>query len=159
MTGVIYWVLAGVLMISADQLTKYIAVAKLAGKSGIEIIPNILEFYYTTNNGAAFSSFAGRRLLLIVMPIIMMVVLVVFLRKTKNKSFIIKLTVLMIIAGGIGNLIDRIAYGYVVDFINFTFIEFPIFNVADIFVTVGGVILVVYLIFFSDSLNEGDTKK
>ena len=159
MTGVIYWVLAGILMISADQLTKYIAAAKLAGKSGIEIIPNILEFYYTTNNGAAFSSFAGRRLLLIVMPIIMMIVLVVFLRKTKNKSFIIKLTVLMIIAGGIGNLIDRIAYGYVVDFINFTFIKFPIFNVADIFVTVGGVILVVYLIFFSDSLNEGDTKK
>lgn len=148
MISIIYWVVAAICLVGLDRITKYFAVTYLMDKGSISLIPNIMEFYYTENDGAAFSSFSGQRALLVILPIIMMVVLLVLLHKTKKKPFVMKATVMMIIAGGIGNLIDRILYGYVVDFISFPFLRFPIFNVADVFVSVGGFILVIYLIFF-----------
>lgn len=154
----IYWFLAGAALVLADQLTKWVATVKLAGRGGVEAVRGIFEFYYTTNTGAAFSSFEGQRALLIAMPLVMMIVLGVFLYKTKEHLPMIKLAIMMIIAGGMGNLIDRIFYGYVVDFINFTFIEFPVFNLADIFVCVGGALLVVYVIFYSKDTKKGKNK-
>lgn len=156
MVSVVFWILSGAALVAADQIAKYLSVKLLMGRGAVEIIDGIIEFYYTTNNGAAFSSFAGQRALLIIMPIIMIALLLFFFVKTKKKNFLLKLSVMMIISGGIGNLIDRILYGYVVDFINFTFIDFPIFNVADIFVTCGGAFLIVYLIFFADKEKAGE---
>lgn len=150
MISVFLWVLAGVLLVAIDQTAKFLAVKYLVGGGSVVVIPKILGLYYTTNDGAAFSSFAGKRAVLIALPIVMMILLVVVLLKAKNKNFLLKLTVLLIVAGGMGNLIDRIAYGYVIDFFNFLFINFPIFNAADIFVCIGGALMVVYLIFFSD---------
>lgn len=155
MLSVVYWILAGAALVAADQITKYLAVVFLKGREAFEIIPRVLEFYYTTNTGAAFSSFAGRRLFLIIMPLILMTVLVICLLRTKKKGFLLNLSVMMILSGGMGNLIDRILNGYVVDFINFAFINFPIFNLADIFVTCGGALLVIYLIFFADKEKTG----
>ena len=150
MVSVILWILAGGVLVAIDRITKFLAVKYLMGSGSVVIIPKILGFYYTTNDGAAFSSFSGKRIALIVLPIVMMIVLIAVLAKSKNKNFLLKLTTLLIIAGGLGNLIDRIKYGYVVDFLNFLFVNFPIFNAADIFVCVGGFILVIYLIFFPD---------
>ncbi len=154
-----YWCLFGLLMVLADQITKWIATVKLVDRTGVDFIKGFVEFYYTTNTGAAFSSFAGRRTLLIVLPIIMMIALLIYLYKSKDNSPWMNLAVITIIAGGLGNLIDRIFYGYVVDFINFQFISFPVFNLADIFVCVGGILLVVYILFFSSDSKGKENEK
>lgn len=156
MISAFLWIIAGVLAVAADRITKYLAVKYLVGSGSVVIIPKILGLYYTTNDGAAFSSLAGKREVLIALPIIMMILLALLLIYAKKRNFLLKLTVMLIVAGGMGNLIDRIAYGYVIDFLNFLFINFPIFNVADIFVCVGGALMVVYLIFFSDKEKGKD---
>ncbi len=156
MVSVFYWIIAGVLLVSADQIAKYFATIKLLGRGTVEVIPGIIDFYYTTNTGAAFSSFSGQRLFLIIAPILMIGVLLFFFARTKKKGFMLNLSVLLIVSGGIGNLIDRIFLGYVIDFINFAFITFPVFNLADIFVTCGGALIIIYMIFFADKEKKDE---
>ncbi len=115
--------------------------------SGIEVIPNFFYLRYQSNEGAAFSMLGGQTIFLIGFSAVMLVVMMVIDWKmpTKNKWFFIG--VILFYAGGIGNLIDRLAYHYVRDFVYFTF--FPtVFNLADTFLVVGVICIAIYLLFY-----------
>lgn len=118
----------------------------------MDVIPGFINFVYIQNTGAAWGMLAGRPVFLIIVSIIILAIYLWFyairLKRLKNNSSITLAVSVGLIAGGcIGNLVDRIAFGYVRDFINFQFMDFPVFNVADIALTVGIIIMVIYFIF------------
>lgn len=139
-----------ILLIFLDQITKLLAVDHLKGKADYPLLPNILEFSYLENTGAAFSSFMGMQGFLIALTACVMVFLILkYIKIPQGKRFLpMRIAFLLIISGGIGNLIDRILNGYVVDFIYFVPINFPKFNIADCYVSVGMVLLCIICFFY-----------
>lgn len=135
--------------VAVDQVTKYWAVTYLMPQRNMDFIPGFLGFHYTENTGAAFSILRDKQLLLIIVTLLIIMALLGMMTKAikVNDPLIVKLSYVMIIAGAIGNFIDRARLNFVVDFFEFKFINFPIFNVADIFV-VCGVILLGYATIF-----------
>lgn len=140
-----------IVLIAADQITKYIAVLKLKLKdqAPFVIIDGIFELHYLENRGAAFGILQEQKFFFVFIAAVILGVIVYVLFKTPYQKMYIKLHVtLVLIAGGaIGNLIDRVRYGYVVDFLYFSLINFPVFNVADIYVTLAAIYLVILLLF------------
>lgn len=139
-----------ILGIAADRITKLLAEARLSGKEAVPFVKGIAELTYLRNTGAAFSFLSGKTKLLAVFTLVVIAFLIVFLLKQTKKNPGKKLYLMslaMIITGAVGNMWDRFAYGYVIDFINFTFMHFPVFNVADIFITVGGIAFCCCLLF------------
>lgn len=143
-------IISVIVLLFFDQYTKLLAVQKLKGRDSFVIINKVLEFSYLENTGAAFSSFSGRQVFLIALTTLVIVVLVwKYWQLPWEKRFMgMRCGFLFIISGAVGNLIDRIRCRYVVDFIYFVPIDFPKFNVADIYITVGVVILAVLMFFF-----------
>ena len=142
------------LLLTLDLVSKHL-IDKSLGTVGAskEIIHGFISFIYVHNSGAAWGIFSGRPIFLIIISIIVIALFIAFyvlrLRKFKDKISLWLSVSLGFIAGGcFGNLIDRIAFGYVRDFINFDFMNFPVFNVADICLTVGIILLFIYFIFF-----------
>ena len=138
-----------VLLVLIDQLTKIWARSVLKGGKVIVLIPKTLQFQYLENRGAAWGMLQGR---LSILSFVTVFLLILFLwlsfRVPEGKRFIpIYLVFLFIIAGAVGNLIDRMVFGYVTDFIYFSLINFPIFNVADIYVTCSVIVLVILVLF------------
>ena len=136
-------------LLLADQYTKWLAISHLKGQESFVIISRVLEFSYLENTGAAFSSFRGRQTFLIVLTtLVIMLLLWKYLTLPGESRFVpMRLCMLLILSGAVGNLIDRVSRNYVVDFIYFVPIDFPKFNVADIYITVGVVVLA-FLLFF-----------
>jgi len=137
------------LLIAVDQLTKYVARTGLDDRV-ITIIPACFEFTYLENRGAAFGIFQSRRFILIGLTSIVIVILIVYLLKKKHANPWMKASLILIIGGAIGNLIDRVANGYVVDFLHFYIgdvFDWPVFNFADICVVIGTMILAAVLLF------------
>lgn len=136
-------------LLLADQYTKWLAISHLKGQKPFVIISRVLEFSYLENTGAAFSSFAGKQTLLICLTtVVTLLLLWKYLTLPGGKRFVpMRLCMLLIISGAVGNLIDRVSRNYVVDFIYFVPIDFPKFNVADIYITVGVAVLA-FLLFF-----------
>ncbi len=149
--------LVAAVLVLVDQWLKKFAVSNLAGKSDIILIKNFIGLSYAENTGAAFSMFSDSTMLLSVVTLILMIcgVVAFFVMKTHNR--IIDCCAVLIIAGGAGNLIDRFRMGYVVDYIKTLFIDFPVFNFADILVVVGCFSLCGYLIY--DIIREEREKK
>lgn len=137
------------LLIFIDQLTKYFAIIKLKEQPPISIIPGVLEFNYLENRGAAFGMLQDQKVLFIFVAIIILSVIFYILWKTPEDKKYVRLHILLVLiaSGAIGNMIDRIKLDYVVDFIYIVLINFPIFNVADIYVTVATLFLVLLLLF------------
>lgn len=136
-----------------DQLTKFLTVKFIVNASNIVVIPKILELTYVENTGAAFSMLEGK-IFFFVLASIFTVVTALYLHHTnKIKHITGKIAMIFIVSGGVGNLIDRIRLGFVVDMIELKFINFAIFNVADIFITIGGFFMVIYILFFYDNAN------
>ena len=133
-------------IICADQLTKWLAVIYLQGEPSFPLWKDVLHFTYATNEGAAFGMLSNQRWVFMLFSSIAIIALLVYLFYFRPKSKYVKITLAMIIGGGIGNMIDRCWLGYVIDFIDFTLIDFAVFNVADSFVTVGAFMLMGYLI-------------
>lgn len=133
-------VIASVLLIGLDQMTKAFARFYLVPGQVFVVIPGILDFRYFENNGAAFNILSGNQLFLQIVTGAALLVLAYILLFRKPKKTLEYIALLMIFSGGVGNLIDRIIHGYVVDFINFSFMNFAVFNIADIFVTMGFVL-------------------
>ena len=132
------------LIIVLDQLIKYLIQANMVLNHTIPIIDGVFHLTYIQNSGAAFSLFQNKTEFLIILPLIVTVIVLIFMTKNRRtEHWTILLSMALIAAGGIGNLIDRIAYGYVVDF--FDFRVFPIFNVADISVCIGCGLLLLYM--------------
>ncbi len=149
-------VFAAVLVL-IDQWIKKLAVNHLMGKEDIVLIKNFIGLSYAENTGAAFSMLSESTLLLSVVTLVIIIggIAVMFFMKTRNR--IIDVCAVLILAGGVGNLIDRFAQGYVVDYIKTLFIDFPVFNFADILVVVGCFTLMGYLIY--DIIREEKQKK
>ena len=136
-------------LVFADQFTKYIAVLKLKNQPAFSIIDGVLEFNYLENRGAAFGMLQNQKIFFVFVALIFLGVIAYVLIKVPYEKKYRRLHVLLIlIAGGaIGNLIDRLRLDYVVDFIYIVLINFPIFNVADIYVTLSTVLLVIQVLF------------
>ena len=137
------------LLIALDLLTKSAAAEGLRN-GPISLIPGVLEFYYLQNTGAAFSLLENAQWLFILIALVVTAFIGWVLRRIpKTKRFLPMIAVLLLIsAGAVGNLVDRICLGYVRDFIYFSLIHFPVFNVADIYVTVSTVLLVLLVLLF-----------
>lgn len=132
-------------LIGLDQLTKYLATAALAPDKDAPFLPGILEFRYLLNDGAAFGALSGRAwgqaFLLFFTSAGLVALLVILLLRRRRMDRLCYLSLLLIVAGGAGNLIDRLRSRCVVDFIATLFIDFPVFNLADCFITVGVALL------------------
>ncbi|MBR6390357.1 MAG: signal peptidase II [Lachnospiraceae bacterium] len=137
------------LLIVADQYTKALAVVMLKDKPAIPIISGILEFNYLENRGAAFGMMQNQKIFFIFVAVIILGCIIYMLVKApaQKKYVILHILLVFIAAGAIGNMIDRLSLNYVVDFIYIKAINFPIFNVADIYVTVSTILLAIVLIF------------
>ena len=164
--------------IAIDQLTKYLAIIHLKGKNDVSIIKNILVLHYLDggNTGAAWGILSGKRIVFLAFTILAAIFICIFIRNLQNiitnsslkmrKFILLQYLLALLSAGAIGNFIDRISYGYVIDFIYFQLINFPIFNVADCYVTISCFFIVLICIFkikeeefniiFSLKNNQGD---
>ncbi|MBP3476529.1 MAG: signal peptidase II [Lachnospiraceae bacterium] len=137
-------------LILLDQYTKYLAVIHLKDKAAFNIINGVLELNYLENTGAAFGMLQNQKAFFIFVAIVILSVIAYVLFKTPDdrKYTILHVLLSLIAAGAIGNMIDRIRYDYVVDFIYFVLINFPIFNVADIYVSISTAVLIFLLLFY-----------
>ncbi len=132
-----------------DQLTKYYAVAHLKGKDAVVLIPGVLELRYLENRGAAFGMMQGGKILfLIITPVVLLLVFYVLAKMPSGGKYgILNVLLDCVVVGAVGNMADRIRLDYVVDFIYISLIDFPIFNVADMFVSlscIAGAILILF---------------
>lgn len=141
----ILWAVTAVLIIIADQITKYLVVQNIGVYDTVRVIPKVLEFVYVKNTGAAFSILDNMTWLLGLISMAFCVLAVIFVIKKQPKDKMLLLSISMLVGGAMGNGIDRIFRGFVVDFIGTSFMNFPVFNVADISITVGAVILIIYI--------------
>lgn len=140
-----------------DQLTKWLSVEFLSKIDTLPIIKNVIHLTYVENRGAAFGMFADKRWVFMITSTVMIVGLLAYLYLGLSENRLYAVSISMIISGGIGNMIDRIALGYVVDFIDFRLINFAVFNGADSFVCVGAGLLVLALVL--DIVKEARGKK
>lgn len=139
-----------IVLVALDQFTKNLAVVHLKDKSAIPIIKDVFELNYLENRGAAFGVLQNQKIFFLIISIIILaaVVYVLFRAPDDKKYNMLHMLLVMVASGGIGNMIDRIRLEYVVDFLSFVLINFPIFNVADIYVTVsmfGFAILILFI--------------
>lgn len=137
-------------LVYLDQITKALAVKHLKDQPAFVLMDGVFELHYLENRGAAFGMLQNQKVLFVVIAAIMMVVITYMLiRLPRNKHYVpLEILLVLIASGAVGNLIDRVSLNYVVDFFYFKLINFPIFNVADIYVSVSCVLLAVLLIFF-----------
>lgn len=155
-------VLSGVItvfiLVLFDQWTKYLAVSHLKDKASIILFDHIFELQYLENRGAAFGLLQNQRVFFLIMTVIILIAAIIIYRKIPNerKFLILRICIIFICSGAIGNMIDRFINGYVVDFFYFSLINFPIFNVADIYVTVSTFVLAFLVLFY---YKEEDIEK
>lgn len=150
------WLAIAAVLVGADQLIKFWAEHSLREAGTIPLIDGVFHLTYVQNFGAAFSTMQHRRIFLVVMTsIFLLAILVVLLTKKMKSPWMISCWGL-ILAGGTGNLVDRIFRdgGYVVDMFDFRLIHFPVFNLADIFVCAGTILMIIYLLFFERKDNQ-----
>ncbi|MBQ2957654.1 MAG: signal peptidase II [Clostridia bacterium] len=141
------WLAISIIIVVLDQISKLWAVNILKPLGSLQLIPGIIGFRYAENTGAAFSAFSESTVLLsLVSAAVCLIVAGVMVRYSGAKAhFMLPLS--MVLAGGVGNLIDRLTLGYVVDFFELQFMRFAIFNIADISITIGAALLFIVLLF------------
>ena len=140
-----------------DQWTKWLVVENIPLYGHVDAVPGLFHLTYTQNTGAAFSSFSGMIWLFILIFLVLTVAVVIEYRRqslhfTKLEWWLIA----AIYGGGLGNIIDRVRLGYVVDMIELDFMEFAVFNVADCFITCGCFLLIAHLLFFNKNFWKED---
>ncbi len=134
-------------LVAADQLVKYWTVTSLAASGSIPIIPNVFQLTYVENRGAAFSLLENQQWLFILFAVVILAAIAYALHKGIVQTNLGKLSLLLICAGAIGNVIDRVFRHFVVDMLYFSLIDFPVFNIADIYVCVGVALFFYYVAF------------
>lgn len=147
--SLIYAVPVLLLLIGADQLTKQLAVQYLYQREPVEIIPGVFELHFLINKGAAFGIMQNHQYFFAVVTCAVLCVLVwVYVKSVSLSQFrLFRLLLVLLMAGAVGNLLDRVRLGYVIDFFYFKLIDFPIFNVADCYVVVSVILLAVLILF------------
>lgn len=149
---------AAVVLIGLDQATKYLALTNLKPIGSMVFINGFLDFTFVENRGVAFGMFSGQRWFILLLTAVITVALLYYYNKLpRTKEYqLVRMVTLLIFSGAIGNMIDRMFRGYVVDFFEFSFFRFPVFNVADIYVVVGVCILAFLILFV---IKEPEEKK
>ena len=146
-------------IVAVDQLTKYLVLENIALHSQVDFIPGFLSFTYVRNPGAAFSSFLGAQWLFAIIFVLFTVAIIwEFSGKRWPFTTFERWLITAIYAGGIGNMIDRFRFGYVVDMIETAFIDFPVFNVADCFITCGCILLLAHLFLINKDFWKEEKK-
>lgn len=148
-----------VLIVLLDQISKYFADLYLQNADSFSVIPHFISFQYHENRGAAWGILADHRWVFLVISTVAIIGISVYLFYIRKEQvpFLFRLSLAFFVGGGIGNMIDRIALGYVIDFIQFDFIDFPIFNVADSFITIGAFFMLIHIAI--ESIHEFRSKK
>nr|WP_296092748.1 signal peptidase II [uncultured Dorea sp.] len=138
------------ILVFLDQFTKQIVVQQLKGQSAYVLIRNVFQLEYLENRGAAFGLFQNQRIFFYISVLVISLVVIWFYGKVpmEKKYLPLRICAVLILSGAFGNCIDRIRLNYVVDFFYFKLINFPIFNVADIYVTVAAFLLIVLVLFY-----------
>ena len=146
-------------IVAADQITKYLTVANIGLYADVPFLPGLLQLTYVQNTGAAFSSFEGQQwLFALIFAVFTGMIIWEFFKNSMGFTTFERWCIAAIYGGGLGNMIDRVRLGYVVDMIETTFIEFPVFNVADCFITCGCIALMVSLILFNKEFWKDEKK-
>ncbi len=148
----IYFIISA-LIVLLDQASKYFMSIHLSSDKTAELIPGVVGLVYVENTGAAFSFLRDMRWVLVGVSLVVIVLLVLLLARYGNKIKPVgRLALACVLGGAFGNLIDRALFGYVVDFFEFEFVHFAVFNVADVFITIGGIVFCIYYLFQRDDL-------
>lgn len=139
-----------IILVLIDQITKHMAQNALRGKESFPIINGVFELHYLENKGSAFGLMQGQRIFFIATAALMLFLIPYLYSKIPSgrRYYFLRIVAVMYLAGAVGNAVDRILYGYVIDFFYFSLIDFPIFNVADIYVTTATICLVVLILFY-----------
>ena len=143
-------------LLVGDQLSKYLAVKHLKNEPPLGFLNDWFELYYLENHGAAWGILTGKTMFLIVITsIVLLVIFIIYFRlPAGRKHHLMRLSLLLIASGAVGNLLDRILYQYVIDFLYVKVIDFPVFNVADIYVTIGAFLFAVIVLFAKEEEGE-----
>ncbi len=134
------------LIIVFDQITKWLISNELSLGESVNVIPKLFNFTYVENRGAAFGLMQGGRVFFIIITIVILFLVITYFIKKKPQSVLEKTALAFITGGAIGNFIDRVYLGYVRDFIETAFMDFPVFNVADSFVCIGAALYIIFVL-------------
>lgn len=146
-----------IVLVLLDQITKWQALTKLKPIKNIVVIKGFLDFTFVENRGAAFGILSGRRVFFILLTVVVVVgIIYSFYKLPKTKEYNwLKCGLVLVLSGAVGNVIDRAVRGYVVDFLEVTFIKWPVFNLADIYVVIGAC----FILFLSLFVIKEEEKK
>lgn len=150
--------IVGAVLVVIDQVIKYFVSAYLQPIGSVNVIDNLFSLTYVENKGVAFGMFSGMHWLFIALTSVLLAIIIFYIFKKRPKGRFFYICAALIIGGGVGNLIDRIFYGYVIDYISLSFFP-PVCNFADYCITTGTILLVIYLLFLSDILDSSKKAK
>ena len=146
---------AGILIIAIlDQAAKFFAAGLLQSIQTFPLWKNVFHLTYLENSGAGWGMFSEHTWILTTLTFIVIVAAVAYVVVKRPKNRMLNIALTCIIGGAVGNFIDRVRMGYVIDFFDFTLVDFPVFNVADCFISIGAVLFIVYIIFYSDKKEK-----
>ena len=146
-------IIIGVVIAALDQLFKFLVTAHLKPVGTVNVLGDVFKLTYVENRGVAFGMFQGMQWIFVVLTVALLALLIIYMFKKRPKHKFFYFTSALIIGGGIGNLIDRVFYGYVIDYLSVSFFS-PVCNFADYCITVGVVLLAIYLLFFTDAIKN-----
>ena len=155
----LYLCLFAIGIVGVDQLTKFLTIANIELYADATFIPNVLGFTYVRNTGAAFSMLEGQRWLFVIVFVVLTVLIVwEYFKAPLPFTKLERWCIAAVYGGGLGNMIDRVFRGYVVDMLETKFMDFPVFNVADCFITCGCILLILHLIFLNKEFWKEEKK-
>lgn len=143
----------GIVLVALDQIIKYFVTVYLQPVGSVNVIDNLLSLTYVENRGVAFGMFSDMRWIFVVLTTVMLAIIIFYMFKKRPNGKFFYICAGMIIGGGIGNLIDRVLYGYVIDYLSLSFFS-PVCNFADYCITIGTVLLMICILFFSDVVKN-----
>lgn len=150
--------IVGAVLVIIDQIIKYFVSAYLQPVGSVSVIDNLFSLTYVENKGVAFGMFSDMRWIFVALTSVLLAIIIFYMFKKRPKGKFFYICAALIIGGGLGNLIDRIFYGYVIDYLSLSFFP-PVCNFADYCITAGTIMLVIYLLFFSDVLDSSKKAK
>ena len=146
-------------IVALDQWTKFLVLKKIPLYGHVDAIPGLFHFTYVRNTGAAFSAFEGMQwLFALIFVVLTAAIIYEYFWKRQPFTTFERWLIAAIYGGGVGNMIDRVRFGYVVDMINLDFMNFAVFNVADCFITCGCILLILHLVFFNKAFWKEEKK-
>ena len=146
------------LILVLDRITKIWAVKVLDGKGVVDFIKGFVNLIYVENTGVAFGMLSDKLYVMLPITVVVIGICIFVYLKNKGENKVFDYAMLLIVTGAIGNVMDKLTRGFVVDFLNFEFMDFPVFNVADISVCTGAGLLIIYILFCSDKKKEAEGK-